>query len=237
MTVPTTSLFFTLHHQEPSLATAILATAILTMPYEIEANNFQARRIWIRSALLWLLLGWVLFETTSEGGVFSRSQVQSSTGDNGEGGSNTQEWHTTPLPPTGGISTGPTGGFSTGLDTTVAPPAGGFPPTKATPVQPATATNPSVFGKPDANSNSNANIDSTLKFRWSRGDFDVPNRAHHLTVAPHQCKGPLYQKFTTDLRNFATQLVKTGQKPPTWGQQSLPPNKWILLFGNTHTRQ
>jgi hypothetical protein len=56
----------------------------------------------------------------------------------------------------------------------------------------------------------------------------------------HQCKGPAYDTFTTQMYNFATNRIITGAEPLTWGDPDyaqIKPNSTIVFIGNSHTRQ
>ena len=55
----------------------------------------------------------------------------------------------------------------------------------------------------------------------------------------YQCAGPAYDEFAQKLMELANHPMQHGKDPVSWGRRSslVPPNKSVLFFGNSHTRQ
>jgi hypothetical protein len=58
-------------------------------------------------------------------------------------------------------------------------------------------------------------------------------------ILQYQCTGKPYEDFSKKLLDFATSSSNSNSTTPTWGRRiyPLPPNKSVLIFGNSHLRQ
>lgn len=188
-------------------------------PPEYSADLVARRKCSIRAVVVWLLLvlPWLLFETTRKEGFFgTRPQFRVAT-------------IRTPLSQAPELQTDdgekkkiPATPFAMKTETT-------SNPDPSTPLPSSNSFSSEQSGAGER--------DDKLNFRWSPGgDIMVNNRTHSIPV-PYQCAGPVYNNFTAELRQFAAQQIHSGKKHPLWGQRGLPPNKWILFWGNSHTRQ
>lgn len=84
-------------------------------------------------------------------------------------------------------------------------------------------------------------------------DFNLCTRPHIMTnkqeqhnnsivvvvETEYQCAGDIYERFSRDMKDYASELISQGQRTPCWGHRVsvVPPNMTVLAFGNSHTKQ
>ena len=71
------------------------------------------------------------------------------------------------------------------------------------------------------------------------GNLQHDNSNSTPFIIQYQCAGKPYKDFSKKLLDFATFSSSSNSTTATWGRRQfpLPPNKSVLIFGNSHLRQ